>query len=183
MALKYNDDGMPEIFKKVYKYFEDDQRIWDKVNELVMFQMLDSRYIKIAKMVQKKIDRNEIIGEILDTHQIYQDQIMKSYKREKKIQVKTIEELQEKYKNGIINQEKKEEIVVKEKKKETKESINSRQKSFRARRTQEKTKKVSFYLSEEKKAKMDALRLEKGITQEKLIEEMINSYFKKLKIT
>lgn len=181
MALKLDDDGVPEIFKKVYKYFEDDEKMWDIVNDLVIYQMVDSKYIKIAKMVQKKRNRDEIIGEILDANQIYKDLMLKIYKKDQKKRTANQEAIKKKYENGVIQADKKEEIIKKEKKHESKESINSRQKSFRARRTQNNSKRVSFYVSEENKAKMDALRLEKGITQEKLLNDMIERYVKNKK--
>ena len=181
MALELDDDGVPEIFKKVYKYFEDDQKMWDIVNDLVIFQMVDSKYIKIAKMVQKKRNRDEIIGEILDANKIYKDLMLKIYKKDQNKREANLESILKKYENGVIQADKKEEIVKKEKKNESKESINSRQKSFRARRTQNNSKRVSFYVSEENKAKMDALRLKKGITQEKLLNEMIQAYLKSKK--
>lgn len=181
MALKLDDDGVPEIFKKVYKYFEDDQRMWDIVNDLVIYQMVDSKYIKIAKMVQKKRNRDEIIGEILDANQIYKDLMLKIYKKDQQKRTANVKAILRKYENGVPKEDKKDEIIKKEKKHESKESINSRQKSFRARRTQNNSKRVSFYVSEENKAKMDALRLEKGITQEKLLNEMIQAYLKSKK--
>jgi hypothetical protein len=152
MSLERNVDGVPEVFKKVYAYFSDDLKMWDMVNNLVIIDIKEREYREIAQMVEKKAGKGAIKKKILEMTQKYDGLVEKSPK------------------DRVSN---KKEKISKSKKTEEKESINSRQKSFRARKALKNTKRVSFYLSEDRKARMDVMRLERKITQEELLNWMV----------
>lgn len=178
MSLEYDDDGVPEIFKKVYEYFSDDEKMWDVVNNLAIIGIKEREYREISQMVDKKAGKGAIRKKVLETSKKYDKLTEISPKKglSDEEMFKYLEDIQKNTNCVIIQNE--EEKAPKIKNRKEKESINSRQKSFRARKALENTKRVSFYLSEEKKARMDAMRIKRGITQEELLNEMIENYCK-----
>ena len=163
MALNYDEDGVPNIMHAVYKYFETpqyDEKMWEIVNNLVIEGAKESEFIKISRLVKKNRPREEIVRTILEIYKPYQ-------KREEKTKIT--------FKEAPKEPEK----VPQAKKGESKEQINARQKRFKARRAEKNMKRVSFYVPEEIKAKMDGLREKTGISQEKMFVEMANWYFQK----
>lgn len=154
-------DGIPEVFKKIYRYFSDDDRMKRIVRRLIVVEIKDRERREIEKMIERKAGKGAIRKKVLETNDRYLPRALNQ------------EETQEFLEFIKANEDQK---TPKIKKSEEKESINSRQKSFRARKALENTKRVSFYLSEEKKARMDAMRIKRGITQEELLNEMIDKF-------
>ena len=154
-------DGIPEVYKKIYRYFSDDERMKRIVRRLIVVEIKDRERREIEKMIERKAGKGAIRKKVLETNDKYQPRELNQ------------EEIQDLWECVQANEEGK---APKIKKREEKESINSRQKSFRARKALENTKRVSFYLSEEKKARMDAMRIKRGITQEELLNEMIDKF-------
>lgn len=161
MYFEHDMDGIPQSFKKIYSYFSDDDRMKRIVRRLIVVEIKDRERREIEKMIERKAGKGAIRKKVLETNDRYQPKALNQ------------EEIKEFLEFIKANEDQKNPKI---KKSEEKESINSRQKSFRARKALENTKRVSFYLSEEKKARMDAMRIKRGITQEELLNEMIDKF-------
>ena len=60
-------DGIPEVYKKIYRYFSDDERMKRIVRRLIVVEIKDRERREIEKMIERKAGKGAIRKKVLES--------------------------------------------------------------------------------------------------------------------